>query len=310
LSMHQPVLVKEVMENLLTKHSEIIFDATVGTGGHAEAILEKLKGKGKLIGTDRDQSALEIAERRLARYKSEIKLGHFRFSQIGDFLGSLKIKEVSGFLFDLGLCSLHLDDPQRGFSFQSDGTLDMRMDQSQPKSAFAVVNNYTLAELAKILYEFGQERFSRKIAKAIVDRRNKAPISTTFQLRHLVESVVNPRYRIKSLARVFQAIRMEVNDELNELREGLKYAVSFLAPGGRLCVISYESLEHRLIKDKLRRESKGCICPPDLPICGCGAKATLRIITPKPIVPSQKEKQANPRSRSAKLWVAEKLKAQ
>jgi 16S rRNA (cytosine1402-N4)-methyltransferase len=305
--MHQPVLVKEVVENLLTEHSEIIFDATVGTGGHAEAILEKLKGKGKLIGIDRDQSALKIAEKRLARYKDEIKLGHSRFSKIGDFLESLNVKEVSGFLFDLGLCSLHLDDPQRGFSFQSDGTLDMRMDRSESKSAFEVVNNYTLVELTRILYEFGQERFSRKIAKTIVNRRNKAPISTTFQLRNLVESVIDTRYRIKSLARVFQAIRMEVNDELNELREGLKHAISFLAPGGRLCVISYESLEHRLIKDKLRRENRGCVCPPDLPICGCGAKATLRIITHKPIVPSQKEKQANPRSRSAKLWMAEKL---
>jgi 16S rRNA (cytosine1402-N4)-methyltransferase len=310
LSMHQPVLVKEVLESLLTEHSEIIFDATVGTGGHAEAILEKLKGKGRLIGIDRDQSALKIAEKRLARYENKIKFGHFRFSQIGDFLESLKIKEVSGFLFDLGLCSLHLEDPQRGFSFQSDGTLDMRMDRSESKSAFEVVNNYTLTELTKILYEFGQERFSRKIAKTIVNRRNKAPISTTFQLRNLVESMINPKYRIKSLARVFQAIRMEVNDELNELREGLKYAISFLAPGGRLCVISYESLEHRLIKDELRWESKGCICPPDLPICGCGAKAALRIITHKPIIPSQKEKQANSRSRSAKLWVAEKLKAQ
>jgi 16S rRNA (cytosine1402-N4)-methyltransferase len=308
LSMHQPVLVKEVEENLLTEHSEIIFDATVGTGGHAEAILEKLKGK--LIGIDRDLSALKIAEKRLVRYKNEIKFGHFRFSQIGNFLESLNVKEVSGFLFDLGLCSLHLDDPQRGFSFQSDGTLDMRMDRSESKSAFDVVNNYTLTELTKILNKYGQERFSKGIARAIVNRRNKAPISTTFQLRNLVESVVNPKYRIKSLARVFQAIRMEVNDELNELREGLKHAISFLVPGGRLCVISYESLEHRLIKDKLRRESKGCICPPDLPICGCGAKATLRIITHKPIVPSQKEKQANPRSRSAKLWVAEKLKAQ
>ena len=303
--MHQPVLVNEVVENLLTEQSEIILDATVGAGGHAEAILTKFKGK--LIGIDRDQSALQIAERRLVRFKNRVKFGHLRFSQIGDFLSSLNIKEVSGFLFDLGLCSLHLDDPQRGFSFQSDGPLDMRMDQSQPKSAMEVVNNYSVLELTTILFKFGQERFSHKIARAMENLRRRTPITTTSQLRNLVESVVNPRYRIKSLARVFQAIRIEVNDELDELKEGLKTAIDSLAPGGRLGVISYHSLEHGLIKDKLRRESKGCICPPDLPICGCGTKATLRMITKKPIVPSPEEKEENPRSRSAKLWVAEKL---
>jgi len=302
---HQPVLVNEVVENLLTEQSEIILDATVGAGGHAEAILTKFKGK--LIGIDRDQSALQIAERRLASFRNRTKFSHFRFSKMGDFLSSLNLKEVSGILFDLGLCSLHLDDSQRGFSFQSDGPLDMRMDQSQPKSAMEVVNNYSVSELTTILFKFGQERFSHKIARAMVNLRSKSIITTTSQVRDLVESVVNPRYRIKSLARVFQAIRIEVNDELDELKEGLKTAIDSLAPGGRLCVISYHSLEHGLIKDKLRRESKGCICPPDLPICACGTKATLRMITKKPIVPSPEEKEENPRSRSAKLWVAEKL---
>lgn len=306
--MHRPVLLKEVVDYLLTKDSEVIVDATVGTGGHAEAILTRLRGRGKLICIDRDQAALEIAQRRLTRYKSRIRFGHLRFSQMGNFLSSLNVKEVSGFLFDLGLCSLHLDDPQRGFSFQSDGPLDMRMDRSQLKSAFEVVNHYSLQELTKILFEFGQERFSKKIAQAIVNLRSKAPISTTFQLRSLVESVINPRYRIKSLARVFQAIRIEINNELNELRDGLKAAIDLLTPGGRLCVISFHTLEHSCVREKLRQESKGCICPPDLPICGCGAKATLRMITLKPILPSLEEKEANPRSRSAKLWVAEKLK--
>jgi len=303
--MHQPVLVKEVVENLLTEQSKIILDATVGAGGHAEAILSKFKGK--LICIDRDQSSLQIAERRLARFKNRVKFGHRRFSQMGDFLSSLNIKEVSGFLFDLGLCSLHLDDPQRGFSFQSEGPLDMRMNQSQPKSATLVVNNYSVSELTMILSKFGQERFSRQIARAIENLRRRSPITTTSQLRSLVESVVNPRYRIKSLARVFQAIRIEVNDELNELKEGLKTAIGFLAPGGRLGVISYHSLEYGLIKEQMRKESRGCICPPHLPICGCGVKATLRIITKKPIVPSAEEREENPRSRSAKLLVAEKL---
>ncbi len=308
--MHQPVLVKEVLENLLTEKSEILFDATVGTGGHAEAIVAKLKGKAKLICIDRDEDALRIAKRRLARHKGKVRFGHLRFSQIEDFLRSLNIKEVSGFLFDLGLCSLHLENEERGFSFQSDGPLDMRMDRSQSKSALEVINHYSLSELNKILYEFGQERFSKRIARAIVNRRTKAPISTTFQLRGLIESVIDPRYRIKSLARCFQAIRMEVNEELFELRQGLDQAIRFLTPGSRMCVISYHSLEHRLIRDKMRRGSKGCVCPPDLPVCCCGARATLRMITTKPIVPSQEETEKNPKARSAKLWVAEKLSPQ
>ena len=308
--MHQPVLVKEVLENLLSDKSEILIDATVGTGGHSETILTKLKGKAKLICIDRDEDALKIAKRRLARHKNQVRFVHLRFSQIEDFLSSLNIKEVSGFLFDLGLCLLHLEDKERGFSFQLDGPLDMRMDRLQSKSAFEVVNHYSLPELTRIFHKFGQERFSKKISRAIVNQRGKSPISTTLQLRSLVESVVNPRYRIKSLARVFMAVRIEVNDELAELREGLKQAIRLLSPGGRLCVISYHSLEHGLIREKMRGESKGCVCPPNLPVCVCGAKATLRMITTRPIIPSPEEIKTNPKARSAKLWVAEKLSPQ
>ncbi len=305
--MHQPVLVKEVLEALLPEKCKIIIDATVGAGGHAEAIVAKLKGEARLICIDTDENALKIAKRRLARHKSRIRFAHLRFSELEDFLSSLKIKEVSGLLFDLGLCALHLEDAGRGFSFQLDGPLDMRMDQSQSKSALEVVNNYSLGELITIFRRFGQEKFSKRIARAIVKQRVKSPLLTTFQLRSLVESTVNPRYRLKSLARIFQAIRIEVNDELVELREGLKQAVGLMAPGGRLSVISYHSLEHRLIKAKLRHESKGCVCPPGLPVCCCGARTDLRMITAKPVVPSLEEIQANPRARSAKLWVAEKL---
>lgn len=305
--MHQPVLIKEVVDNLLTENSRIIVDATVGSGGHAQAILQKLKAEGRLIGIDRDQNALEIARRNLAQYGNRIRFGHIRFSQINSFLSSLNIKEVSGFLFDLGLCSLQLDQPQRGFSYQSDGPLDMRMDRSQSKSAYQVINRYSFSELNQVLFRYGQERFSKKIARIIVNRRSQKQISTTSELKNLVESVVCPPFEIKSLARVFQAIRIEVNNELNELSEGLKEAIRLLSPGGRLCAISYHSLEHRIIKNKLRSESKGCICPPRFPVCGCGAKATIRMITAKPIVPTPEEKESNPRSRSAKLWVAEKL---
>jgi 16S rRNA (cytosine1402-N4)-methyltransferase len=288
--MHKPVLLKEVLENLITSKSGIYFDATTGTGGHAEAIVSQLEPEGKLICMDRDESLLEIAKKRLENYKDKVELGHFCFSQIKDFVLGLKIKEISGFLFDLGVSSLHLDDPQRGFSFQSDGPLDMRMDLSQSQTASIVVNSYSLSDLARIIFEFGQERFSRRIAGAIIRQRGKKQISTTFELRKLVESKVNPRYRIKSLARVFQAIRIEVNDELDELRRGMDQAIELLAPQGRLCVLSYHSLEHQIVKERIKIKFK----------------ETLRMVTRKPIVPSAQEIRDNPRARSAKLWIAEK----
>lgn len=308
--MHKPVLVKEVLDYLLTERSKVIFDATVGTGGHAEAILADSSYRGELICTDRDKEALRIAGRRLLRYRDRIRLAHLRFSQITDFLGKSNTGLVSGFLFDLGLCSLHLQDKIRGFSFQLDGPLDMRMDQTQSKTALQVVNQYSPTQLAEVFWRFGQERLSRPIAKAIANRRRRKTIQSTRELREVVEPVLNPRHRIKSLARVFQAIRIEVNGELTELKQGLKQAINSLAPGGRLVVISYHSLEHRMIREKLRRESGGCVCPPNLPVCSCKAKASLRIITPQPIIPSGQERQENPQSRSAKLWATEKLETE
>jgi len=312
---HQPVLLKEVLENLLTSKCGIYFDATVGTGGHAEPIASLLGPEGKLICIDRDESLLEIAKKRLDKYNDKVKFAHLCFSQIKDLALDFKIKESSGFLFDLGVCSWHLDDPQRGFSFQSDGPLDMRMDLSQSKTASFVVNSYSFSDLTRVLFEFGQERFSKGIAKAIVKQREKKRISTTFELRKLVESEVYLRYRIKSLARVFQAIRIEVNDELEELRRGLDQAIQLLAPPGRLCVISYHSLEHQIIKDRIRKKAKGLLCPSfvsaslgeRIPAPLGEDKATLRMVTKKPMVPSAKEIEDNPRARSAKLWVAEKL---
>ncbi|UCB53391.1 MAG: 16S rRNA (cytosine(1402)-N(4))-methyltransferase RsmH [Candidatus Zixiibacteriota bacterium] len=305
--MHQPVLVKEVLEGLVPEKCDVIVDATVGTGGHAEAILTKLKRKAKLICIDRDGNALRIAKRRLAEHKDRVHFAHLQFNRIEDLLLDLKISSVSGFLFDLGLCALHLQNAKRGFSFQLDGPLDMRMDRSQSKNACEVVSTYSFPRLTRILRESGQERFSRRIARAVVNRRRRSPILTTFQLRDIVESAIDRRYRIKSLARVFQAIRIEVNDELNQLKEGLSQAIRLLAPGGRLALVSYHSLEHRLIREKIRQKSRGCICPPDLPVCGCGAKAVLRVITRRPVVPTPEEIEANPSARSARLWAAEKL---
>ena len=255
--MHQPVLVKEVLEGLIPERRDVMVDATVGTGGHAEAIVSKLKGKAKLICTDRDEDALRIAKTRLAKYEKRLRFAQARFSQIDDLHADLNVMSVSGFLFDLGLFGLHLEDARRGFSFQLDGPLDLRMDRSQSKNAYEVVNRYSPSKLARILWEFGQEKFSRRIARAIVNRRRRSPILTTFQLRDIVESVIDKRYRIKSLARVFQAIRIEVNDELNQLKEGLNQAIGLLAPGGRLALISNNSLEHRLIREKIRQERRG-----------------------------------------------------
>ncbi len=308
--MHKPVLLKEVLDNLLTSKSGIYVDATVGTGGHAEAIVSKLEPQGRLIGVDRDGSLLKIAEKRLEKFKDQVKLAHLCFSRLKDFVLALRIKEISGFLFDLGVCSLHLDDAQRGFSFQWDGPLDMRMDLSQSKTAAFVVNDFSLSDLTRVLFEFGQERSSRRIAKAIVRQREKMKISTTFELRRLVESKADPRYRIKSLARVFQALRMEVNDELEELRKGLEQAVGLLAPEGRLCVISYHSLEHRLVKDRIKRRTGNSVFPQEYPRPVSGRpndRETLRMVTKRPIVPSAQEIKENPRARSAKLWIAEKL---
>ena len=307
--MHQPVLVKEVLEALAPEKCDVIVDATVGTGGHAEAILAKLKGKAKLICIDRDRNALRIAKRRLAKHEGRVHFAHLEFGRIEALLSDLNLRSVSGFLFDLGLCALHLQNAKRGFSFQLDGPLDMRMDGSQSKSACDVVGTYPFSRLARILRDFGEERFSKKIARAVVNRRERSPILTTFQLRDVVESAIDKRYRIKSLARVFQAIRIEVNDELNQLKQGLNQAIGLLAPGGRLVLLSYHSLEHRLIRETMRQKSKGCICPPDLPVCGCGARAVLRLITRKPVVPAREEIDANPSARSAKLWAAERLGA-
>jgi 16S rRNA (cytosine1402-N4)-methyltransferase len=305
--MHRPVLVKEVLEALAPEKCDIIVDATTGAGGHARAILAELRREAKLICIDRDRDALSIAKSELAGYEGRVHFAHMEFGRIEGLLSDLNLSSVSGFLFDLGLCALHLQDAKRGFSFQLDGPLDMRMNRTQTKKASDVVGTYPFSELFRILRDFGQERFSRGIARAVVNRRKKSPIRTTFQLREVVESVIDKRYRIKSLARVFQAIRIEVNDELNQLKQGLDQAIALLAPGGRLALISYHSLEHRLIREKLRQGSKGCICPPDLPVCGCRARAILRVITPKPVIPTPKEIDANPSARSAKLWAAEKL---
>jgi len=305
---HIPVLLDQVLEYLLVDPDGTYIDTTVGGGGHSEGILKKLSSKGKLIGIDRDEDALRYSKEKLEKFSHKVSFFKVNFGDLSPFLIDLKINDISGFLFDLGLSSLQLENPERGFSYLKEGPLDMRMDTSQTEKALDVVNQYSAYELSKIFFQYGEERYSRPIAQEIVKRRKKEKIKTTKQLKDAIESKVNPKYRIKSLSRIFQAIRIEVNDELQELEKGLNSAVGFLRPNGRICVIAYHSLEDRLVKFTFNRLSKGCICPPEFPKCICGREALkeLEILTKKPIRPETEEIERNPKARSAKLRVAER----
>lgn len=304
---HVPVLLKEILKYLLTDPEGVYCDASCGGAGHSEAMLLKLAPKGRLICCDRDELALEYCKKKLKKFKGKVIFQKVNFKNIASYLKDLKIDKVTGFLFDLGMSSIQLDGPERGFSYSVDGPLDMRMDLSQKKKAFDVVNFYPLEKLIEIFKKYGEEKRAKLIAKAIVEKRKKVKIKTTKQLRDLVQSKVNPKHTIKSLSKIFQSIRIEVNDELNELKEGLNQAIKFLRPNGRLCVISYHSLEDRLVKSTFKLYSKGCICPPTFPKCVCGGKKLLKILTKKPLVPEKLEKEKNPRAKSAKLRVCEKL---
>lgn len=301
---HRPVLLDEVLENLITDKSGTYLDATVGYGGHSLGILNRLDPEGKLIGTDRDQEALTVARKNLKSFENQVVLAQFKFSQLENFLRQQNISQISGFLFDLGMGSWQIETEERGFSYLKEGPLDMRMDRKQSLTAFDVVKRYSEEKLAWIFKNYGEEKFAKKIAKAL--KSSKTEIRTSSDLRKTVEKVVRTNV-IKSLARVFQAIRIEVNQELDELKKGIETGVKFLKPQGRLAIISYHSLEDRIVKESFRELAKGCKCPPTLPVCVCGAKPELEILKKKPIVPTEKEKKTNPKSRSAKLRVGIKL---
>ena len=304
---HIPVLLSEVIEYLIVDKSGIYLDATVGEGGHAYAILSQLNQRGKAICTDRDEQAIKKAKANLAKFGKKVVFQKLTFSQIAEYLKESKINQTNGFLFDLGISSAQIDDEKRGFSYLVNSLLDMRMDQSKKETALDVVNFYDKKKLTEIFFKFGEERYSKAIAQAIIRAREKEKIKTTAQLRKIIEDRVNPKYKIKSLARIFQALRIELNQELEELKQGLKTAVDFLKPSGRVCVITYHSLEDRIVKNYFRQFSQPCNCPPSFPICRCGQRKVLEILTKKPITPSAEEKKANPRSRSAKLRVATKI---
>lgn len=302
---HQPVLLKQAAEFLRVRPGGIYIDATLGGGGHAREILERSAPDGRLLGIDRDPMALEAAGMNLAAFGQRLVriLGDFR--HLASLAGSAGVAVADGMLFDLGVSSAQIDRPERGFSFQSDGLLDMRMGSEGPTAA-EVISRASERELAELILKFGQEKQARRIARSIVRAREAGPMSTTSDLRRAVLAT-RPAMPQKTLARVFQALRIAVNDELGSLRVGLESALEMLAPGGRLVVISYHSLEDSLVKDFMRRKQNPCTCPPKLAACVCGALPSLMVLTAKAIGPDEKEKGGNPRSRSARLRAAEKI---
>ena len=301
---HVPVLYDQVLVWLQPHPGGWYIDATLGAGGHAKGILLASHPDGRLLGLDADPDALLHASKVLEPFGDRATLRVANFRQLGAVAAALDIREVDGILMDLGLSSRQLDDAERGFSFAQDGPLDMRMDRSRRESAADLVNTLSEAELSDILWQYGEERHSRRIARAIVAAR---PLVTTGQLADLVARTVGRREKIHPATRTFQALRIAVNEELESLSEALPKARDLLCPGGRLAVIAFHSLEDRLVKEFYRQEARACICPPELPVCVCQHQATLRVLTSKPVRPSADETARNPRSRSARLRVAERL---
>ena len=302
---HLPVLYHEIIQALMPRSPGKYIDATVGAGGHAWGILENSAPDGLLLALDRDPQALAIASQRLFVYKDRVFLVHASYLHLLEEMERLGWQSVDGIVFDLGLSSMQLDTPQRGFSFQSQGPLDMRFDPTQPLDAAELVNNLPENDLADLIRRYGEERGSRRIAAAIVRSR---PVTTTQQLAEIVSKAMGgQRSRIHPATRTFQALRIAVNQELQAVESVLPLAVKALSPGGRVAIIAFHSMEDRLVKQYFRRESRDCICPPDQPVCVCGHKATLREITRHPIIPTEEETLTNPRARSARLRVAEKL---
>ncbi len=306
---HVPVLLREAVEGLDIKPDGIYVDGTLGRGGHSEEIAKRLT-TGKLISIDRDQTAIEASSRRLARFADRVTIVKANFRDMGEVLEGQGIGPVDGFLFDLGVSSPQLDDAGRGFSYMVDAPLDMRMDRTSGITACDIVNTWTQEELADIFFRYGEERYSRRIAGAIIARREETPITSTVQLSDIIKSAMPAaalREKQHPAKRCFQALRIAVNDELGALSDVLETAMDRLSTGGRLAVISFHSLEDRIVKNAIRARENGCTCPPGLPVCVCGFVKTMRSVNRKPITPSPEELERNPRARSAKLRVAEKL---
>lgn len=306
---HVSVLLEECIEGLAIKPEGIYVDGTLGGAGHSSRIAAKLT-TGHLIGIDRDEIALQAAGERLAPYADHVQLVHSNFCEIASVLDDLEIEGVDGILLDLGVSSPQLDDGSRGFSYMTDAPLDMRMDHSEYLNADIIVNTWSFEELKRILYDYGEERYAPQIASAICKRREQAPIRTTLELVDVIRSAMPAaalREKQHPAKRSFQAIRIAVNDELNSVAKVMENAIPKLNPGGRLAVITFHSLEDRIVKNAMAAAAKGCTCPPSFPVCVCGKKPKVKIITRKPIVSGDEELERNPRARSAKLRICEKL---
>ena len=305
---HNPVMLNECIEGLKIKSDGIYVDGTLGGAGHSKKIVENLSQKGKLIGIDRDEEALSAAKEKLKNYQNVIYV-HDNHDNVKQILENLEIEKVDGILLDLGVSSYQLDEKERGFSYLGENELDMRMDKSQELDAKFVINNYKEEDLARIIFEYGEERFSRQIAKNICICRKNKEITTTKELVDIIDKSI-PAFAKKDghpAKRTFQAIRIEVNDEIRPLKNTIKDCIDVLGGGGRLCVITFHSLEDRAVKDSFIEANGKCTCPSDLPYCVCGAKKIGNIITRKPIIATKEEQEENTRSKSAKLRIFEKI---
>lgn len=307
---HVPVMLGECLDGLKIKVDGVYVDGTVGGGGHSSEIVKRLSDKGRLICFDKDEDALKASGARLADFKDRVTFVHDDYKNMPERLDTMGVGKVDGILLDLGVSSYQLDNAERGFSYMKDAPLDMRMDRSQRVSAYEVVNTYGEDEIAKILFDYGEEKLARAIARKIVNRRSEKPIETTLELAKIVEDTYPAKTRWKyghPAKRTFQAIRIEVNDELSSLGEAITAMARRLEKGGRMAVITFHSLEDRIVKTAFKELSLACTCPPDFPVCVCGKVQEVELVNKKPIVASEKELDENPRSQSAKLRIVEKL---
>ena len=305
---HESVLEREVIQNLNLCGGSLIVDGTLGDGGHAELLLKNTTSV-RVLGIDRDMRAIERAEKRLAPFRDRITLVHGNFSDIKTILKKANVMNVDGLLLDLGVSSPQLDSPDRGFSFMRDGPLDMRMDSSQKITAADLLVELPDERLVSVIKEYGEERFSKRIVRAIRQAQKQSAIKTTLQLSNIISSVIHAsrQTKIHPATRTFQALRIAVNAELEHIKKALRDSVDILQESARVIVISFHSLEDRIVKNFFKTEEKGCVCPPKIPVCSCGHKQRLKIITRKPIIPAVEEVRRNSRASSAKLRVAERV---
>ncbi len=307
---HTSVLFEESITYMNPKPGEIFIDGTLGGAGHATAFLERLLPGGRLIGLDQDMTALENAKIKLADYKDHVTLIHRNFNQLKDVLAELNIEEVDGIFLDIGVSSPQIDTPERGFSYMHDARLDMRMDQDAEPDAYEVINHYREEDLHRIIKKYGEEKWAKRVAAFIAEKRKESPIETTFDLVRVIEAAIPKGAREKGshpAKRTFQAIRIEVNKELQVLEQVIDDAISVLRKGGRLGIITFHSLEDRIVKEKFNYYQKECICPEELPMCQCTKKREVKVLTKKPLGPTEEEIETNKRAKSAKLRVAQKL---